>query len=78
EMAIHRVEENGAVGKALCGNAISGVLRDVPGFESVGRSFFPGKIMRAFAQLPGVVSQKHVDNDADDHKALLVTQTATQ
>lgn len=77
ELALRRVEENGAVGKALCGNAISGVLKDIPGFESVGRSFFPGKIMQAFSALPGVVTVVHNDTDADNNKALLAAQVQT-
>lgn len=77
ELAIRRVEQNGAVGKALCGNAISSVLRDIPGFESVGKSFFPKKIMRAFGELPGVTTVVHADNDADNNQALLATQSQT-
>lgn len=77
ELALRRVQENGAVGKALCGNAISSVLRDIPGFESVGKSFFPKKIMNAFGALPGVVTVRHDDTDADNNQALLATQTQT-
>ncbi|HQY43443.1 MAG TPA: hypothetical protein PK450_04625 [Paracoccaceae bacterium] len=77
ELALRRVQENGAVGKALCGNAISSVLRDIPGFESVGKSFFPKKIMNAFGALPGVVTVVHDDSDADNNQALLATQTQT-
>lgn len=77
ELAMRRVQENGAVGKALCGNAISSVLRDIPGFESVGSSYFPSKIMRAFGQLPGVVTVVHNDSDADNNQTLLATQTQT-
>jgi hypothetical protein len=75
ELAIRRVQENGAVGKALCSNAISGVLRDIPGFESVGSSFFPKRIMNAFGELPGVTTVVHDDTDSDNNKALLAAQT---
>ncbi len=78
ELAIRRAQENGAVGKALCGNAISSVLKGIPGFESVGRSYFPGKIMTAFGELPGVVTVVHDDTDADNNQALLATQSASQ
>ena len=78
ELAIRRILENGAVGKALCGNAISSVLKDLPGFESVGKSYFPNKIMRAFGELPGVVTVVHNDDDADNNKTLLATQTVSQ
>lgn len=75
ELAIRRVQENGAVGKALCGNAISSVLRDIPGFASVGSSFFPKRIMNAFGALPGVTTVVHNDTDADNNQALLAAQT---
>lgn len=75
ELAIRRVQENGAVGKALCSNAISGVLRDIPGFESVGSSFFPKRIMNAFGELPGVTTVVHDDTNSDNNKALLAAQT---
>lgn len=75
ELAIQRAASNGAVGKALCGNSISSILRGLPGFENVGKTFFPGKLMREFAGLPGVVTSVHHDADADNNKALLATQT---
>lgn len=75
ELALRRVEGNGAVGKALCGNSISGVLRDIPGFEQVGRSFFPGKIMKSFGEVPGVVTTRYADQDPDDHRILLTEQS---
>lgn len=77
ELAIRRASENGAVGKALCGNSISSILRDVPGFESVGKSFFPKHIMRDFAALPGVVTYKYADDDPDNNQPLLATQVQT-
>jgi hypothetical protein len=76
EVALRRAQANGAVGKALCGNSVSAILRDVPGFEQVGHSFFPKKIMRDFAALPGVATVKHSDGDADNNQALLARQTA--
>lgn len=76
EIALRRAQANGAVGKALCGNSVSAILRDVPGFEHIGQRFFPKRIMRDFAELPGVVTVKHSDGDADDNQALLAQQTA--
>jgi hypothetical protein len=74
ELALGRAQSNGAVGKALCGNSISSILRDLPGFEAVGKSYFPKKIMREFGQLPGAVTTVHQDRDADNNKALLAAQ----
>ena len=54
------------------------MLKDIPGLESVGRSYFPGKIMRAFGELPGVVTVVHNDTDADNNQALLTTQSVSQ
>lgn len=77
EMAIQRAQANGAVGKALCGNAISSILGDLPGFESIKRTYFPKHIMREFAKLPGVVTIVHNDEDADNNQALLANQLQT-
>ncbi len=74
-IAMRVVQENGAVPKAFCGNAISEVLRKVPGFEGVSRSFRPGQIMRDFGAMPGVVERTITDDDADDNASVLRTQT---
>ncbi len=78
EQAIRLVLNNGAVMKAMCGRSVSAVVHDIPGFESVSGTYFPGKLMREFGQLPGVVTVKHSDADADNNKALLAQQTAAQ
>lgn len=74
DFAIRRVQQNGSVSKAMCGESVSGVLRDIPGFQSIPRSFFPGKVMRAFGELPGVVTKLHVDGDPDDNSGVLMVQ----
>lgn len=76
EIAIRRAEEYGAVNKAFCGTSVSAILRDVPGFEHVPQTFFPGQIRRAFAKLPGVVETKHVDGDPNDHSGVLMVEAA--
>lgn len=73
EMAIQRAQANGASGKALCGTNVSAVLRDIPGFEEVSRTYFPGKIMREFEKLPGVVTYRYEDTDPSSVGALTVT-----
>ncbi len=78
ELAIRRASANGAVGKALCGNSISNILRDIPGFESVSKSYFPKKIMNGFADLPGVTTIVHNDEDSDNNAAVLATQAVGQ
>lgn len=74
EMAIRQAKAEGASMKAMCGSSVSGVLKGLPGFEAVRSSFFPGKLMREFATLPGVVTTKYTDDDDDNNKGLLATQ----
>ncbi|MBK1635457.1 hypothetical protein [Rhodovulum adriaticum] len=75
ERALRLIEQNGAVPKAMCGQSISSVLRQVPGFESIPRSFGPKVIMRGFGQIPGVKTRKIYDDDPDDHKTMLGQDT---
>ena len=73
ELAIRRAEEHGSTPKAFCGSTVSSVLRGLPGFESIPQTFFPNRISKAFAQLPGVYTKVHHDGDPDDrHNVLLI------
>lgn len=76
QAAIARALDNGAVMDAMCGRNVSRILHGLPGFESIGQTYFPKQIMRQFGALPGAVTTKHTDQDADNNKALLATQTA--
>ena len=67
EMALRRMQENGAVSKAMCTTSVTTILRQLPGFESIPQSPFPKKAMKAFAQLPGVVETTTTDDDADEN-----------
>lgn len=71
-----RVESNGAVAKMMCANDTSSVLRAIPGFESIPHTSSPLKLSKAFAQLPGVVTEDHYDNDPDDNSGVLMIQQA--
>lgn len=62
--ALALVEAHGPAGKATCGQAVSGILREL-GFAQVGRSWFPDRIMRDFQDVPGVV-RSEVYDDTDD------------
>lgn len=78
ELAIRKAEAYGAVNKAFCGNSVSDILRDLPGFETIPRSFFPNKILKNFAKLPGVTEKTHHDGDPDNnHGILLIQKEAT-
>lgn len=74
EMALQRVLNNGAVAKAMCGRNISSVLAGLPGFEAIKPTYFPNRIMREFAQIPGVVTIVHHDDDSDNNSAVLAAQ----
>lgn len=72
EMVIARAKARGAVPKAHCANSISAILRDVPGFESLGVTFFPNRLADQFGELPGVTSRVITDDDADDNHGVLL------
>lgn len=73
ERALQLVQARGAVPKAFCANSVSATLRELPGFEGVGRSFFPGKIMDRFAEVEGVEAVTYFDSDPHDHAAKLTS-----
>jgi hypothetical protein len=66
------VEAYGAVPKAFCANAVTTVLSGMPGFEGIRTTMFPVPLSRAFAKLPGVVSDEHYDGDPDDNSGVLM------
>ena len=74
EAAIRRAEAYGAVNKAFCGNSVSDIIRDLPGFENIPRTFFPNRIKAAFAELPGVQTKIHEDGDPDNNSGVLLVQ----
>jgi hypothetical protein len=72
EMVIARAKARGAVPKAHCANSISAILRDVPGFESLGVTYFPNRLADQFGELPGVMTRVITDDDADDNHGVLL------
>jgi len=77
EMVIARAKARGAVPKAHCANSISAILRDVPGFESLGITFFPNRLADQFGALPGVTTRVITDDDADDNHGVLLIDPIT-
>jgi len=67
EMALRRAYEYGAVPHAMCANSITDILEDLPGFEGIKRTYYPGKLMDNFAQLSGVTTRTYRDDDPDVH-----------
>lgn len=55
----------GSANKSECTKAISTVLRNVPGFESLPMTWFPKTMSKAFALLPGVYTQTLTSKDGN-------------
>jgi hypothetical protein len=73
ELALQRALAYGAVPKAQCAIATSSILRGLPGFEPIPRTFGPKRVMTAFGRLPGVTERVITDDDAlQNHGVLLV------
>lgn len=66
EQALQLVLNNGAVSAAFCANATTGILTQVDGFENIKRTFYPSNFMEQVAQLPGVKTTRHFENDEGD------------
>ena len=74
ELVLRRVKDYGAVPKAMCTNATSGILRGVPGFESLPSTWYPKKLSDAFGKLPGVTTRTITDDDDDNNHGVLLVQ----
>jgi hypothetical protein len=74
EAALRAATSYGAVSKAMCTRGVANVLRQVPGFEGLPATLFPGTLMRAFAKLPGVTERTITDTDSDANHGVLIRQ----
>lgn len=74
EIALQRALSYGPVPKAMCANSVADILRGVPGFERVGSTWFPKRIMELFGELPGVRTRVITDDDADNNHGVLLVQ----
>ena len=74
ELVKQRAEAYGAVPKAQCSNSVSAILGGVPGFESIGSTWFPKKLSQEFGKLPGVRSRTITDDSADKNHGVLLVQ----
>ncbi len=73
ERALRLAVASGPVASAQCALSTAAILRKLPGFESVGSTWFPKRLMDDFAELPGVQTSKIFEND-DDDKAVAIAQ----
>lgn len=76
ELAKQRAEAYGAVPKAQCSNSVTSILGGVPGFESIGSTWYPKKLSDQFGGLPGVTSRTIADDDADKNHGVLLVQAS--
>lgn len=78
ELVAQRAKAYGAVPKAMCASSISAILRGVPGFESIGSTMFPNRLMDDFAKIPGVTGRTIYDEDADKNHGVLLIQASEE
>lgn len=72
ELIAKAVRAYGAVPKAQCALAITRVLKDIPGFETIPVGYFPKRTSAWFEAQPGVQTRVITDDDADkNHNVLL-------
>jgi len=62
-IAMQLAVSNGAVARAFCTDATTGLLRRVPGFEDVEQTMFPTKLMEQLATRPRVTEEKYFEDD---------------
>ena len=75
-LAAQKAKAYGAVPKAMCANSVSTILGGLPGFEGLGHSYFPGRLMRKFGELPGVHEEYYFDNDNTNHSVMMTKAQA--
>lgn len=71
EHALRLVRANGPVPAAQCTSSTAAILKQLPGFQSLKSTWYPGKLAESFATLPGVEERVLRENDSDD-KALAI------
>ncbi|WP_299723893.1 hypothetical protein [uncultured Tateyamaria sp.] len=62
-IALRLATTNGAVPRAFCTSATTGLLRQVPGFADIDQTMFPTRLMEQLAARPGVVEEKYFEDD---------------
>lgn len=77
EKALQIVQNYGAVSSAQCTVATSAVLRQLPGFESIGSTWFPNKLADRVAEIPGVTEKILREDDARD-KGIAIAEFEAQ
>ena len=73
EHALQLALTHGAAAPGLCAASTSSVLKQLSGFESISRTFFPKRLMDDFESLPGVTTRRLFEDD-DDDKSVAISQ----
>lgn len=63
EQALNLVQTSGPVPKANCTRVTSALLRKLPGFENLGRTWFPDNLAEDFETLPNVATTEYREQD---------------
>ena len=62
-VALRLATTNGAVPRAFCTSATTGLMQRIPGFEDIDSTFYPSRLMEQMASRPGVVEEKYYEDD---------------
>lgn len=63
QLAYRLALSQGASHDAMCAQNVTAVLAKIPGFEKVGRHWGPAKLMKKFAKLDAVITDKYYETD---------------
>lgn len=63
DFIFQRAIAQGTTAKLYCAISISSVLNDIPMFAHIPTTFYPGKVMKRFAEIPGVVTTYVYEDD---------------
>ncbi|MCX7566924.1 hypothetical protein OS189_11290 [Sulfitobacter sp. F26169L] len=61
--AMQLVQAYGSVPSAMCANATSSILKQIPGFQSIRQGYYPLKLMEQAEQLQGVKTTRYYEDD---------------
>lgn len=62
-IALQLATSNGAVPRAFCTSATTGLMQRIPGFEDIDTAMFPTRLMEQMAARPGVVEDRYYEDD---------------
>lgn len=74
ELLFQKMKAYGSVAKSMCTTATSAVLSELPGFESIDRTWFPKALSKDFAELPGVTTRLITDDTDESNHGILMVQ----